>query len=123
MYSYALYSELVRKEKILAFLEANKGGTSKNNEQHIVGIQTYLAYVNAIVDLYQTQVHKLVDLIFICIDNLFISLVYLLSPLLFNIFLDDLQLFYSKLAITTLYQHSYCLSPAGGTREILRRNN
>jgi hypothetical protein len=56
MYPHAPYPELVTKEKLLAFLETNKGRTAKNNPDHVVGIQTYLAYVNAVVDLYQTQV-------------------------------------------------------------------
>ena len=56
MYPHSPFPELVTKEKCLAFLEANKGRVAKNHPGKIVGIQTYLAYVNAIMDLYNAQV-------------------------------------------------------------------
>ena len=56
MYPHSPFPEQVTKEKCLAFLEANKGRNAKNNPNKVVGIQTYLSYVNAIVDLYNTEV-------------------------------------------------------------------
>ena len=55
-YRHQRFPELVTEEKLLAFLEFNKGRTSKKNPNKVVGIQTYLSYVSAVVDLYNTQV-------------------------------------------------------------------
>jgi hypothetical protein len=56
MYSHSPYPELVTGEKLLAFLEHNKGREAKNKPGHVIGIETYLVYVNSIVDLYTSQV-------------------------------------------------------------------
>jgi hypothetical protein len=55
-YAFTSFPELVTPEKLLAFLEYNNGRASKKDPAKVIGLSSYLAYVSAVVDLYQTQV-------------------------------------------------------------------
>jgi hypothetical protein len=56
MYPHSSFPELVTPEKLLAFLEAQKGRPSKKNPEETIGLPTYYQYVTSVKDLYTTQV-------------------------------------------------------------------
>ena len=57
-FGHSPFPELVTPQKLLAFLESNRGRASKKDASKTITLPTYLQYVSAIVDLYQTQVRQ-----------------------------------------------------------------